>query len=123
MIDSQPALFREMPEQPPKQSPIERRRKAMEKALEHAGEKFREAFTAFVIRHLTRHGSATAEEIREAYEKTANPRPRSWRATGGIFTRLRHDGRIVEVGKKRSKRYGNDIAVVALAKEEHDVAA
>jgi hypothetical protein len=110
----QPALFGPMPTQPPQADPMVRRRKAMEESLKLAGEKFRDAFESFVIGYLERHGKGDGESIREAYEKTSNPRPHRWQAAGGVYARLRRDGKIVEVAKVRSRYHGNDIAVIKL---------
>lgn len=115
--ESQQTLF-QMPVQPPQPTPLERRHEAMEAALKYAGEKFKESFTAFVIQYLERHGKSSGEAIREAYERTTNPRPVKghWQCVGGIYARLRKEGKVVEVGKVRSKKFGNDISVIELVK-------
>lgn len=98
-------------------APLELRRKAMEKVLDNAGEAFRAHFTAFVLLHLSVNATSDGETIRELYETTSLPQPHRWQAAGGVYARLRREGKIVEVGKVRSKKFGNDLAVIALVRE------
>lgn len=97
-------------------TPLKRRRDAMKAAMRKAGEPFREAFRAFVLEYL-QNGPADGETIRAAYLATRLPRPQSgWQSVGGIYARLRREGLIQEVGKKRSEVWGNDLSVIALVK-------
>lgn len=106
----------QVPERGPKPDPVKERRRVMEAAFEHADERWKAEYEAFILRWLERHGRGTAEEIRTAYEAAGLPAvSKSKRASGGIFVRLRRRGQIREVGKVRSKIYGNDLAVYSLA--------
>lgn len=88
----------------------------MKAAARKAGEPFREAFTAFVLDYL-RKGPSDGETIRNAYLQTRLPRPQSgWQGVGSIYARLRKEGVIREVGKKRSEIWRNDLAVIELVK-------
>lgn len=102
----------------PPDDPIAARKQAMAAAFDHAREQWREAYEDFICRYLMRHGDATAEEIRVAFEAdSTNPQPgASKRASGAIFTKLRRRGTIVESGKRRSRIYGNDLAVYRLVR-------
>ncbi len=100
----------------PPPDPLADRRKAMKQAFDHADERWKEEYTAFIVRWLGLNGAGTGEDIRLAYESEPT-RPQvsnSKRASGGIFARLRRQGTIREIGKRRSKKYGNDLAVYAL---------
>lgn len=110
-------LFAGVPIEPvPPADPLRERRKAMDAAFAAADERWREEYTAFVLRFLVCYGRATAETIRLAYE--ARPElpqtSKSKRASGAIFTQLRRMGRIREVGRELSRKYGNGLAVYEL---------
>lgn len=98
----------------------ERRQKLIDESLARQGEAFKEAFTAYIIRFLTLKGPSTSEEIRAAYEKTSNPKPAQgkWQGIGKIYSKLRENKTIKEIGKRRSKLHGNDIALIALRTDE-----
>ena len=93
---------------------LERRRTAMNNSLKNAGDKFKSEFTDFVLMFLSINGRATGEAIREAYAKTSHAQPHAWQAAGGVYARLRREGKVREVGKERSKKFGNDLAVLEL---------
>lgn len=96
--------------------PLSERRRARDRVAHKAGEPFRIAFTKFVVDYLTEHAKGNGEGIREAYERTSSPQPHAWQAAGGVYAKLRRDGVIQEVGKVRSRKFGNDISVIALVK-------
>ena len=116
MSELQPALFAQMPPQPPMVDRDALHKRLMDESLARQGEAFKEAFTAYIIRFLTLKGPSTSEEIRAAYEKTSNPQPAKgrWQGLGRIYITLRENRTIEEVGKRRSKLHGNDIALIAL---------
>lgn len=102
----------------PPADPLKERRKAMDAAFRYADERWRESYPTFILRWLERNGSGTAEDIRLAYDADTNnpPLSKSKRASGAIYTTLRRQGKIREIGKQRSKKYGNDLAVYGLVR-------
>jgi len=114
----QPALFAQLPPQPPMVDPLERRKKLRDECLKRAGEAFRRSFTEFVIVYLTINGRATGEQIREAYAGTSEPQPHKWQAAGGVYAKLRRDGKVHEVGRENSRIYGNGLPVLELARTD-----
>ena len=113
MSELQRWLFSDVPTQPPP-SPLKQREAAMKAAYDAADERWRVEFEAFILRYLSKHYDATAEEMRIAYEASGLPStPNSKRASGKIFKELRKAGVIKEVGTRRSRLYGNFLVTYA----------
>lgn len=98
-------------------SPLDTRKAAREAVYSRQSEAFKAAYAAFVLEWLRIHGEASNEPIRAAYARDRwRPQPNAWQSAGGVFVRLIRSGEIREVGKERSKKFGNDLSVYELIK-------
>lgn len=105
-------LFTNQPEPVrPAPSPIAVRRKRIKEAFANADAEWRKRYRSYILQFLAS-GPATAEDVRLSYRQSGLPQTvGSQRASGAIFIALKREGLIREVGKRRSRIYGNDISL------------
>lgn len=103
----QPSMFEERTAEIP--LPFENPRQAViDAALDAAHEEWKAAYEQHILRYASvAHEPFTAEDVRLAYERSHGPQTKKQQASGGIFQRLAKQGKLVAVGAKRSKKYGN----------------
>ena len=80
-------------------------------AFEHADRRFREEYEQILMIFVERGMEFTGEDVQKEYRsRTWLPQPREWRATGGIFQKLKRRGVIRQVGF-RARNQGNPTPV------------
>lgn len=91
--------------------PFENPRQAViDAALDAAHEEWKAAYERYILSYASvSHEPFSAEDVRLRYEQSHGPQTKKQQASGGIFQRLAKQGKLIAVGKKRSKKYGNDL--------------
>lgn len=84
------------------------RQSVIDATLDAAHDEWKAAYERYILTFASvAYEPFTAEDVRLAYERSHGPQTKKQQASGGIFQRLAKQGKLVAVGTKRSKKYGN----------------
>ncbi|MBK8468166.1 MAG: hypothetical protein IPL32_20315 [Chloracidobacterium sp.] len=81
------------------------RQAVIDAALDAAHEEWKAAYERYILTFASvAHEPFSAEDVRLRYEQSHGPQTKKQQASGGIFQRLQKQGKLIAVGKKRSKK-------------------
>lgn len=83
------------------------RQQTIDATLKKQGEVFKAQYRVYAIKFAQENDTFLAEDIRFAYEKTANTQPTNWKASGGVIQQLVKKGVLIQTGEYRYCKSGS----------------